>query len=1555
MSHSTKAALPQIEKWTTGDVHQWLTAEVKVNQTCADKFVEEEVLGEYLITYEKAEILDLGIKHGPAVKINYHLKRIREGSQCDRQFPVYVRNWTKDQVYQWLLQHARVYPKYAERLHEEDVCGDCLVCFEKQDFLDLGVKKGPAGNILKELAKLKDKPEPTLTPIPPPTAHQGDAPKPTQTERNPAPQPPPFDNTGLETQEVTRNALDEAHMPVETVVEENKTQPTENQPEPKPRGSKVSKDERHKIAQPQVPNCWDGMTLQSRFKIWEILAGLQKEDLKTFHFHLQEYRTHEFPPIALGKLEGADITDTTKLLTDHYGNGDALQVTRDILIQINQRQLASQLEKHMGQLKLQCHSDDALKRESHQGDKLKNLLTCGGNSLDNYDRFVVIVNKSQPGQVEHLQFLSKMKLFCVLDLDPNSNAPGGVCHSYRETRVANLHSPSQYHGQTDSVVRNLNLYQQTSWVFCNGRNDIDDESNKELDYKNWLKKSCSDVEQLVSFICTPDVLDGRSLIIFLLLSPADTEKDPIFDIYKSFFKCTDEENIITICESQSTYLKWKELIQEKCDSDIDPLSIYELTLSQVNGTVMALGPFNQTCERLLPSSDSSAVVLKQKDEDLMTALDILCLNHCENRYDENSSEFKAFRIKVEEEFYRGGKVKWWNFYFCDKDKDRPFIKRDKYEMLKKLVRNQRDSNNTCVLLNFFHHPGCGGTTLAMHVMWDLRKEFRCAVLKDNTLPKADVADQVIKLMKLESEKSSPVLLLVDDSKNTQNAYELVNCIHKAREDYSNRNTDDTKNSKVIILNCVRSQSPIQQYKQQNPMQSQYMTASLTRDEQEDFEKKLKELKETHAKPENFYSFMIMKSNFDRKYTADLVHNTLESFDFNTKEAQLFAFLALLNTYVAKSEISLSYCKDFCEIKTPRGQEDNVLDKLKPYSNLLTIVRVRQRGGRKGVRILHHLIATACLEELEKSYLLKVSDIAMEILDNDLFFRDASVQGRFTVSIRRMLIERHRKKDGDERELFSPFIDKVHNQQGRQTVQDIFEKASSRFETLASIPQALARYLYINERDFPEALTWAEKAKNITENPYTFDTIGQIRKNNLKSNIDREKQETSHNPDDLKTNIKIAENAITAFKRAQELARTEDELEEETADDDSEDYPKNSYNVYGYVGVLEIAFLVFEILGRLPFFEESDPKKKNDLKCFLEKEIPITSMYTRGNEINNRYVEIIRENEHFLLNLKTEVKNIFELLECYYTYLKTNNSEFDAKNLSTINGHFRKYVTLFCPKPEEKKKEQHKNPHLSVKIATEERRLFLEHKHADTFAGILQHLDKPPEEIERITECYTFLQEQQQFASKGQKTKETTNYLLSNIVLNCLKPTSKHVKDYNFLSTLLLKTLHDVGLNYRFPDPYYLALLLFWPSSSEQNPEIGTYVNVIRNSSRKRLNLLVKNRGTVAHVYLGKGKGFKRLVSKPQLDDNFRQMHRGTLAQLWRSGDIFKYEVIINRLHRVSGTIEQGQVYAAYEKLKIPVHPAFNSAIRSGCSTERVSFYLGFAINGPLAYDIQYEN
>ena len=81
--------------------------------------------------------------------------------------------------------------------------------------------------------------------------------------------------------------------------------------------------------------------------IKNVLDKLGAKDLKSFHFHLEHYTDSEHKPIPRSKLEGADNMDIATLMTNHY-SGEVLGVTRDILHKIDQRELVSQVESHMG-------------------------------------------------------------------------------------------------------------------------------------------------------------------------------------------------------------------------------------------------------------------------------------------------------------------------------------------------------------------------------------------------------------------------------------------------------------------------------------------------------------------------------------------------------------------------------------------------------------------------------------------------------------------------------------------------------------------------------------------------------------------------------------------------------------------------------------------------------------------------------------------------------------------------------------------------------------------------------------------------------------------------------------------------------------------------------------------------------------------------------------------------------------------------------------------------------------------------------------------------------
>ncbi|XP_072542839.1 sterile alpha motif domain-containing protein 9-like [Salminus brasiliensis] len=1193
------------------------------------------------------------------------------------------------------------------------------------------------------------------------------------------------------------------------------------------------------------------------------------------------------------------------------------------------------------------NSNREVKEETDHGEKLKNLLTCGASTLGHYSYFIIVMNKGDPDQLEHLQFLCKLNLFCVLDFDPNSNT-NGACKQYREFCHANLHFPTHFQGEPRSVVKNLNLYHQTSWVFCNGRLDLD---SRHLDYQHWLKVTHREIEQMVSFMFKPEILPGsRCLVIFLLLSSVESEKDPIFDTFMTFHRqCGGEENIIHICKNENTFDKWQSLIQKKYEFDIRKQSIYELNWSQVNGQIMKLGPHSQPFEKLLPSAGCSSVILKTKDAQRMNTLEILCENECEGAYDENSSEFHNVKLEVEEEFYRGGEVKWLNFYISEKRKAKPFIKRDKYEAVRTKVTSQiKHAKSTCVLVNLFHHPGCGGTTLAKHVMWDLRNQFRCAVLKDSSADE-QVASQIMDLMKYgKSDESlqTPVLLLVDDSKDTEAAEKLRNCIRRQLDKNCLGKKEKSLSSPVIILNCVRTHFPKVQYKCCET-ESQYITAELTKKEQDDFEEKLQELKENHERPENFYSFMIMKSNFDQKYVKNIVCNILKDLDMDTRQAQLLSIMALLNSYIPESNISQSVCEDFLGMKPLFWGKETVLEKMEPYSNLL----IGSKGGPYGeystIRMQHHDIACACLEELDLTYNIKRSDITMNLLHCDLFFRTGLGKDALILFIQRMLIERQRNVENERNTQFSLLIEKIHKDEERQKVHDIFMKASSRYETSASIPQALARYLYLYERDFSQALGWAENATKITENSFTVDTIGQIHKNHLKYKIQQVKeQEMSCSSEHLDAFLEIAKKATNAFQRAQKLSKTENEPYEDCY------LTKDSYNQSADMGVIETALIIFEIISSLPFFDLKDPLTRRQLQSFLKGNIPIISVRFEDNVVNQKYVDVLKKHEQFLPWLKVQAKTSFEFFDRYFIYLKSRKFEEESGHRCRrkVSEHFKKYISFFTLEDEWAQKQPGKT-FLRENMDIEAQKMFLEEQKADTFAGLLQHLeDKSGETMEKITECYTFLNER----SKPRNPNFKTNLMLANLILHLLKPKSKCIMHERALIQLLRQTMQEVGVKYSFPEPYYLALLLLWPCSStpDIDKNIGIYIDAIRSSSRHQLPHSLRKRGAISHFLLGKKSGLKRLVPKAKL---YFSKDPKESNRLWQSGDIFAQKDIKDCLLRVHGTVEQGEVYIEHGKHKIPVHPAFLDAVRTGYSTEKVSFYLGFAMTGPLAYDIQYEN
>ena len=124
--------------------------------------------------------------------------------------------------------------------------------------------------------------------------------------------------------------------------------------------------------------------------------------------------------------------------------------------------------------------------------------------------------------------------------------------------------------------------------------------------------------------------------------------------------------------------------------------------------------------------------------------------------------------RIQASYYKGAPPQWVNFYLAERS-GTPFVKRDGYEEMKRCIEIHRRKRKTVTKVNLLHQPGSGGSTLAMQTLWDLRKDFQCAKLKDIVADSNAIAKDVINLASVQNikqNKGKPILLLLD------NAYKL---------------------------------------------------------------------------------------------------------------------------------------------------------------------------------------------------------------------------------------------------------------------------------------------------------------------------------------------------------------------------------------------------------------------------------------------------------------------------------------------------------------------------------------------------------------------------------------------------------------------------------------------------------------------------------------------------------------------------------------------------------------------------------------------------------------
>ncbi|KAG1933478.1 sterile alpha motif domain-containing protein 9-like [Pimephales promelas] len=421
------------------------------------------------------------------------------------QLPLRVEEWTRDEVYYWLTELIQVKKIHADKLYEEEVSGEELVCYELKHLQDLETKLTESADP-ETLDISADKVAETEKDI-----KKSGSLKPSCTLH-------PFDQNSA-----SHRYIQNYTLPPETGPG-NLTDPVhEYKFMGRTDDMNVMKKKFNKEVFRFAAGCMNSRTngtihfgvadsKDSLYAHAEIIGvSLDKKDTIIDHFnqgiksYFEEHtddakaciRQPRFVEVLCpdGTLSGKYVIEVDVIPSHSIVQGKLFAIqtldednqwkrskgkslfirdgaaTRDIYKIGNQKDLQDELTRITNQINvLDDRRKEAEKRPeskgtSNQGEKLKNLITCGSGKLDNYEYFIIVTNKSHPEQLQHLQFMTILRLFCVLDYDANS-VVNGSCNNYRQVRFANLHMPSQFNGDPGIVVKNLNLYKQTSWVFC---------------------------------------------------------------------------------------------------------------------------------------------------------------------------------------------------------------------------------------------------------------------------------------------------------------------------------------------------------------------------------------------------------------------------------------------------------------------------------------------------------------------------------------------------------------------------------------------------------------------------------------------------------------------------------------------------------------------------------------------------------------------------------------------------------------------------------------------------------------------------------------------------------------------------------------------------------------------------------------------------------------------------------------------------------------------------------------------------------------------------------
>ncbi|OCT63183.1 sterile alpha motif domain-containing protein 9-like [Xenopus laevis] len=1200
-------------------------------------------------------------------------------------------------------------------------------------------------------------------------------------------------------------------------------------------------------------------------------------------------------------------------------------VLEDDMVQFIQGLQDVDLKRQRAESKRNC---DIMPPEN-LGRKISVLLTNGKQYLDDSLRYILVTNECEENNLKHINFLMRMRILCVFDFDPDSDSRG-LCSTYKKHHATNIHSLKSFSTEsglsTKELKKNLSMVNQTTWIFCNGRSNYRG-GDETCDENTWIRTKRKYLKKVISLFCDEILPKGYFTVIFLLLSRVEK---PIVETFQEFYtELNGVENIMCIAENKEHYEKWASLAQVSCPKEIlEQRSVVGMQLSHLDATVQSLFPFS--CKnRRLPVSTKGVCVLETPDEERMHTLEILCENECSDLNVDSLTEQQI--QEIESTFYRGGKIRWKHFWLAEQKKCEDIIHRDACVEVEDILENILHANLIRIpvaRIKVVHHPGSGGSTVARQILWKKKKYLRCAVVKPSCSVSM-VCEHAIRLREYDETEVNqclPVLLLIED-RDEEYIDDLRDELTKAMA---------CKKPCFILLSCKRSNCPEMQYKS-SPLATVAITHKLSDKEKNEFAAKVKTL-EKQFRPEFIITFVLMSKEFEARYVTDFVEHVMLGVEQSSDVTRLMTYVALLNSYVENSFLSLSHCEAFLGLDAhTKGQSElrqhNFNSCLSEQARLIFIELVEPMSWISSIHIIHPLVAKEVLKQLSGN--CPQSKIAMDLLGENVLFTHRFGREEFLRFTRDLFFRRHKISRGDTVDTFlSPLIEHVLEiEPEKQKAIDLLKAAYERFDKDPLFAQQLARLHYKYEK-FEDAKKWVEVAKEQLNDSFILDTEGQLYKHWVNSLLSKN---SNVNLDEVVNVIEMALKSMDCFRAEQRAAKSEMDI----------------INNSGYFGEVEVGCRLLKLLSTLEIF----PPTKNGVNRELLQYL-----------LTDHIPDIVRKPWYRFHNrLKGLHKNIYNALAWIseeLSYFQTDKIDDDKQTVveeSRRNPHtwlmgrtkvFAEFfISQLLPSSDESESQ--------ALLNTFFRKMYIFKLGGGSPTAILSlRSDKKghsaEEKLSEILTLYEGISE-----PGGLDDIDLINYIMCHIVLGCESPGSPRL--------LSLQRLRDLSKRFQsknksFPaSAYFLLLLLFWPDNlvdREDDAGKDQILNIALQTLRRLQEIRIKNvpvrkKRTNVLFFMGHGPGLLKLLHRHQVE----KLMKGPVNEWrlkWAYGIMVKSENAQRLLKTVSGWTEDGKVYVqGYSKQqRYEVVVLNQSSVPHG--SENVTFYLAFSYAGLIAYDLKVQ-